>query len=121
MLCLEGHHLFPDLPFGDRLEVPVERRDHRQPAVLEQLLSVGFLQLRRYPVNETGRLDVVGGGWLLQREFLSGRGLRLGRRDFADLDHRIQHDALPRPSTVEVGERIQRGWRLRKTGEQGRL
>ena len=121
MLPLEGHHFFPHLPFGDRLKVPVERGDHGQSSVLEQLLTIGLLQLGRHPVHEAGRLHIVRGRWFSQRERLSGRRPRLGRGDFSCPDHRVQHDLLARPGAAQVAERIERRRCLWETREQGRF
>jgi len=55
---LQARHLPADLLLGDRLQIPIEGRDHVQAALLEQFIAVGLLQLRRDPVHEMGCLAI---------------------------------------------------------------
>ena len=121
MLGLQGHDFLPHLTLGDRLQVPVERGDDGQSAVLDQLPTVGLLQLRGDPVDEARRLDVVRRRGLLRTQLLRVGGIRLGRRDRVVAHHRVQHYALPCLGPIEVGDGIEFGRRLWQAGEEAGL
>ena len=121
MLALQCADFLPYLTLGDRLQVPVERSDNGQPAVLEQLPAVGLLQLRGDPVHEARCFDVVRRRGLLRGQLLRVGGIRLRRRDRVVANHRVQHHALARLRPIEVRDGIQLGGRLRQAGEQAGL
>ena len=105
MVTLQRAHLLAHLLLGNRLQAPVQGRDHGQTTGLQELIPVCLLQLGCHPVDEVGCLDVFLGGSRLEQGFLGECGGRLRLGQIVRLDHGVENQSLAgaRPVEVAVG------------------